>query len=132
MSQENVETVRRGLDAINRGDIDYVERVAHPDYEFENAPGVPGGGHYRGRDAVKAFGRDFFETWESYTIEADQILDAGETVVVLGRVHAVGKGSGATVDSPVAYVHTLRDGKLTHTRSFLSHDEALEAAGLRE
>jgi uncharacterized protein len=135
MSEENVEVVRRGLDYANRG-LDaldpFLDDLAHPDYEWASAPGLPGRDLYKGRDAVRAFLVDFFDTWQSYTIKAEQIIDAGEHVVVLGRVHAVGKGSGAIVDRPVAYLHTIRDGKFSRTRAFLTQREALEAAGLSE
>jgi ketosteroid isomerase-like protein len=52
--------------------------------------------------------------------------------VQLCQLHATGKGSGVTLDTPIAYVHTLRDGKLARTMAFVRHAEALEAVGLRE
>jgi ketosteroid isomerase-like protein len=34
MSQENVETLRRGYEAVNRGDVDGLLVAIHPDVEF--------------------------------------------------------------------------------------------------
>ena len=42
------------------------------------------------------------------------------------------RGSGAVTDSPLAWVITVRDDRITSHRGFRTADEALEAAGLRE
>ena len=42
MSQENVEIVRRGYEAFNRGDIEGVTRVLAPDFEYVASGLVPG------------------------------------------------------------------------------------------
>jgi ketosteroid isomerase-like protein len=131
MSGENAQVARRWTEAINRRDPDAVARLTHRDFELHN-PWTPGGGVHRGIDAVQSFAREFFDSWEAYAVEVQRIIDAGETVVVLGHARAEGKASGVTLDSPVAYVHTVRDGKLARTRVFLDHGEALEAAGLGE
>jgi ketosteroid isomerase-like protein len=132
MSQENVELVRRTVEMANRRELDALDDIATADYEWHNAPDLPGGGVHRGLEAVKAHLRDFFEMWETYTLEEVQTIDAGERVVQLCRLHAKGKGGGVPLDTPIAYVHTFRDGKFARTMAFVHHDEALEAAGLRE
>jgi ketosteroid isomerase-like protein len=95
--------------------------VATPDFEWHNAPGLPGGDVRRGREAVKASIREYLEAWETYTVEEERVIDAGEQIVQLCRLHATGKGSGVTLDMPIAYVHTLRDGKFARTMVFLDH-----------
>jgi ketosteroid isomerase-like protein len=68
---------------------------------------------------------------DSFEIEAHEIRDVGgDRVVVIGRGRWRGPGSGVEVESPVALVVTVRDGKLTHSIDYLSHREALEAVGL--
>jgi hypothetical protein len=52
--------------------------------------------------------------------------------VLLGRMRGTGRGSGAAFDSEVAYLLTLSGGRVVRERLFRSHEEALEAAGLRE
>lgn len=103
----------------------------HADYELHN-PGTPGGGLHQGVDAVKSFGQEFFDTWQVYALEEERITGTDETVVVLAHVRAEGKASGVTLDGPIAYVHTVRDGKLARTEVFLEHGQALEAVGLAE
>ena len=132
MSQENVELVRHTIEVANRRDLDALDDLATADYEWHNAPGFPGGGVHRGREAVKAHLREFFETWETYTVEEERVIDAGGQVVQLCQLHATGKGSGVALDIPIAWVHTLRDGKFARTMAFIHHADALEAMGLRE
>jgi len=132
MSQENVELVQKTIEVANRRDFDALDDIATADYEWHNAPGLPGGGVHRGRETVKAYLREYLDTWETYTVEEERIIVAGERVVQLCQLHATGKGSGVTLDTPIAYVHTLRDGKFARTMAFLHHAEALEAVGLRE
>jgi ketosteroid isomerase-like protein len=132
MSQENVELARRAMDVANRRDVDALDDIATVDYEWHNTPGLPGGGVHRGLEVVKAHLRDYLETWETYTVEEERLIDVGEQVVQLCRLHAKGKGGGVTLDTPIAYVHSFRDGKFARTRAYVHHDEALEAVGLRE
>ena len=133
MSQENVEIVRRTMvEVANRRDVDALDDLATADYEWHNARDLPGGGVHRGREAVKAHLRDYLEMWEAYTLEEERVIDAGEQIVQLCQLHATGKGSGVTLDMPIAYVHTLREGKFARTMAFIHHAEALEAVGLRE
>ena len=132
MSQEIVELVGHIIEVANRRDLNALDDLTTPDYEWHNAPGFPGGGVHRGREAVKAHLREFFETWETYTVEEERVIDAGEQVVQLTQVHATGKGSGVALDIPIAWVHTLRDGKFAQTMAFVHHADALKAAGLRE
>jgi ketosteroid isomerase-like protein len=132
MSQENVEIVRRTMvEVANRGDVDALDDLATADYEWRNARDLPGGGVHRGREAVKAHLREYLDMWETYTLAEERVIDAGEQVVQLCQLHATGKGSGVTLDTPIAYVHTLRGGKFARTMAFVHHAEALEAAGLR-
>jgi ketosteroid isomerase-like protein len=75
-----------------------------------------------------SFSREFDDTWEKFAIEEQEVRDHDDTVVILGRVKAKGKASGVALETPVAYVHTLREGKLTRTRVFFDHADAIEAA----
>jgi ketosteroid isomerase-like protein len=79
---------------------------------------------------VKAFGREFFDMWEVYAVGEQEIIDAGDTVVVLAHARAEGKASGIAIDGPIAYVHTIRYGRIARTEVFLDHAKALTAAGL--
>jgi ketosteroid isomerase-like protein len=126
---ENVQVARRYIEAINTRDRDALGRLVHRDFELHN-PWTPGGGIFRGIEAIEQFANEFGDSWEKFTIEEQQIIEAGETVVMLGHAHAMGAASRVTLDSPIGHVHTVRDGKLARTHVFLDHAQALKAAGL--
>ena len=54
MSQENVELVRRTIDALNRREIDQAAEAAHGDFEADWSNSIaPHGGVYRGRERAR-------------------------------------------------------------------------------
>lgn len=65
-------------------------------------------------------------------LEADELVDAGDSVVILGRFRVRGGLSGATGTQPIALVTQLRAGRLVAYHSYFRREEALEAVGLRD
>jgi ketosteroid isomerase-like protein len=53
------------------------------------------------------------------------VIDAGDTVVMLGRYTGTYKGTGKALDAQVAHVWRARDGKVT---GFQQHADTLHAA----
>ena len=133
MSQENIELLRAGYDAWNRGDLQSVLDGLHPEVEWEENPdALPGMDRvYRGHAGFLKRQRDAFDVWEWFRVEEQEFIDAGEHVVVL--VRAIGKGShsGIEVEMRLYDVFTFRDGKITRHRLYGNRAEALEAVGLR-
>jgi ketosteroid isomerase-like protein len=52
-------------------------------------------------------------------------------VLYLGHIEFTSRKTGIEFDSEVGQVFDFRGGKIVRSRDFLSHAEALEAAGLR-
>jgi ketosteroid isomerase-like protein len=66
-------------------------------------------------------------------VEVEELIDAGDDVVVVARIRGQGIASGAEVRSnSFAQVARLRDGKIRRWEIYDSAQEALEAVGLRE
>ena len=125
----NVEATRRSYEAFARDDMDGVVADMHPEIEWHQAQGLPHGGVYRGLDEVR---REIFdpldaEWWEEFSADADEFLDAGDEVVVLGRYRARAKGTGKSLDVPFVHVWTFRDGQATRFRQFLDTAGWVEA-----
>ena len=70
--------------------------------------------------------------WEAMRPHAEEIRTVGDEVLLLGGCAVRGRGSGAESDSPMAWVLTVRDGKVVRHRGYPSRTEALEAVGLSE
>ena len=86
MSQENVEIVKRLLDAINRRDLNVVDEFATPDVEFVPAlEGSVEGQAYRGREGWESYLAEIEETWEELRIFGDQFRDLDDRVITARR-----------------------------------------------
>ena len=132
MSEENVERLRQGVAAFNRGDMDGMLALLDPDVEFVTAGLFPGVSPvYRGHDGWVTFLREFRGTWESLSVETNEFRDAGDQVVLLMTFDARGR-NGLEVHRKFANVWTLRDGRAVRIQSYGEWSAALEAAGLSE
>src|SRR3954453_12826567 len=135
MSQANVQIVRTLLRAWERGDFSSSE-WADPDIEFV-AQGLtdgllPGARHgegtLRGVEAMQRSWREFLSAWDDFKAEPEEIIDAGEQVLVLARLGGRGSGSGAPAEGlRGACLFTLREGKVVRLALYTDRAEALEA-----
>jgi ketosteroid isomerase-like protein len=132
MSQENVEIVRDGYEAFARGDVDAVLRGLDPAIEVDPPPEFPGEGSYHGHAGFLAYAQAWLETWEEYRLVPEDLIDAGDRVIAVNRAIGRGKGSGIEVETQMAHVWTLREGKAVRLEIFRMSAEALEGAGLSE
>ena len=133
MSQENVESFKRGLEAGNRGDVEALLEELDPEVEWHNALLALLGGEqtvFRGYDGVREMMRDLNEAFGEIHIEITEIRDLGDRLLAIGRTRARGKGSGVPTETPLGLVTEVKNGKTVSIRGYLDPDEALEAAGL--
>ena len=80
MSQENLETFKRGLDAYNRRDIDALLEELDPEVEWHPALAVLlGGGQtvFRGHEGVRESIREEDDALAVYQPEVSEIRDLG-------------------------------------------------------
>jgi ketosteroid isomerase-like protein len=131
MSEENVERVRRMIDAWNRGDITGWADALHEDVEWFPLAENPQTEPVHGVDAVREFVADWVKPWDELRIEVTRILDAGDWVVSAGRQTARHE-SGAEISMENYVACAFRDGKIVEFRWFMNESDALAAAGLRE
>jgi ketosteroid isomerase-like protein len=130
MSQENVEAVRRGLEAIQRGEWELFLHGVDPNIEFVELPAF-GTKTYHGHEGLIDALMWWPSQWDEFDSEMLELIDVdAEHVVSLFRNHGRGKASGAEVVEEVAFLTTIRDGRATRIEIFRSVPEALEAAGL--
>ena len=129
MSEENVALVMRGLEALNTGNVDLMLADADPEIRFvpRRAPMM---GAYVGHDGMREFIADNEENLEVFHVTPDEVIDAGDRVVIIGTLRVRGRGSGIDMSFPTATVTTVRDGKIVHFEEFMERKKALAAAGL--
>jgi ketosteroid isomerase-like protein len=139
MSQENVEIVRRLIEAWNRNEQERVvplERVIpflDPAVIFDATRRIIDPKTYAGIEGIRAMLAERDEVWGEFRMEPAEFVDAGDRVVVIGRRVGKGRGSGVDVNQPMADVFTLHGGRIVRCEiGYSDRAEALEAAGLRE
>jgi ketosteroid isomerase-like protein len=133
MSEENLTRVREALTAYNRDGMDGLFEYYDDDVVFAIDPGFPDAGTYRGKEAVRAYSDQWAETFEKFDWEIEDLLEVSDVeVLAIFQVHGRGRESGASVEMPLAWIVTLRDGKALRIESFLDPAKALEAAGLSD
>ena len=129
MSQENVELVRRALRSVETfwGLLD-----EHVVWDLRERSAVDLDEVYVGRDAVIKASRHYWGTWDEYQLDAEELIDAGSSVVVIFRERGRGKGSGAPFERQVTQVWSFSRGRIIRWEEFPDHVAALEAVGLSE
>ena len=130
MSLENVEIVRRALDAFSSGDADSFAALTTPDLEWKTGLGAVEGEVFRGHEGVQTYFARLGSAWEEFRFLAEEYRDRDDTVLVLGRLEGRGRGGGVPVVSPVGAVWDLRDGLIWRLRAYLDQGEAERVAGL--
>jgi ketosteroid isomerase-like protein len=133
MSQENVELVRRGLEAFNSEDLEQILGFIHPEFETEVPPQFSAEpDRYVGHEGVRRYFETFREAMDEIRFRIERLWDAGDCVVLAVRLTAKGRQTGIPVEQHFAQVWRVRDGKAKQVTTYSSLPEALEAAGLPE
>ncbi len=128
MSEENVALVRGIYDAFAAGDIPGVLGRMSPDIVWNEAENFPYADRnpYRGPDAVLGgvFARIGAE-WDGFAVVPEELLDAGDTIVMLGRYKGSCKATGMAQNTQVVHVWRIADGKAT---AFQQYADTLQVA----
>lgn len=128
--EENVEVVRRGLEAFNRRDVPALMETCDPDVEFFPLRALLEGISYHGEDGLRKFFEDMAEEWTELRVEAQEFREVGDSVLTLGLLHARGRASGIEASWPMGWVSDMREGRLLRLRTYTDQQEALRAVGL--
>jgi ketosteroid isomerase-like protein len=129
MSSENVDALRRGIEAFNRGDFEVFVGLADADiYVTTELIGTP---VYRGHKGVRKMLHDIATAWESFQMKAVEFLERGDRVFMDIHATARGRTSGASVEARAFYAITFRNGTAVRLQGFSQRSKALEAAGLQ-
>jgi ketosteroid isomerase-like protein len=143
VSRENVDLVQRlqpdpevDFAQVFRDDDMWAASVElgafyHPDVESVR-PGLPDGTIYIGLDGLRDMWLEWLAPWTTYRVEAEDVIDLGDRVLLLAHVFGRLGESQAEVENTVASVYTVRDGKIARAELYLDRTEALKAVGLEE
>jgi ketosteroid isomerase-like protein len=132
MSQENVEVVKRAVEAVNRRDIDGYLACCTRDVQLITPLAEIAGG-YEGPDGIRRFFADVGDTGPDFQLMIERVEAIGpDRVLALMLVTATGRASGIPQEARTGNVYDLAGGKIERIRIFVDREEALGAAGLTD
>jgi hypothetical protein len=143
VSAENVELVlsfqldRDGDVAGLLADEDAVGRLREEiEHSFDRSvrctmrfPGMAPVHYNDGLDGLRAAWQDWLKRWESYRVEVENVIDAGERIVIVHRAHGRPRPGAPEETIRRAGVWTVRDNKVVHVDFNVPVTEALAAVG---
>ena len=132
MSEENVEIALAAVDAWNRGGHEAWLALWDEEAEFYPLRAQLEGESYCGHEGLERFLAEMTEDFEEVRFEIEEVRDAGEQMVGIGRFRARGRASGVDLNVPLGVFQRMRRDKIVYVRFFPAPAEALEAAGLSE
>jgi ketosteroid isomerase-like protein len=125
---DHEQRLREAFAGWSRGDRRFDPRWTAPDVEIHSATGDFTGTIYRGQEGVERWVADMQEAFDEWRLELDELEEfAPGRVLGVGTVHLRGRGSGATVDQPCAWLLDHVDGVLTRFEPFLNRVEEARA-----
>jgi ketosteroid isomerase-like protein len=139
MSQENVETIRRGFELWQlalAGTLDEAEAISqmasayHPDAEIDFSRTMPDLAPTNGTGRMVAWMRASGGLFKDVRLRPIAVVDAGDAVVAEVQIAGTGATSGVSMEMVYAYVFHFRDGQVVSATSYLAMQEALKALGL--
>jgi ketosteroid isomerase-like protein len=126
----NVQILREVLPESGPANPEALLAILDENVEWDYVGAFPEVVTYHGPEAVRAFLGEWAAAFDGFGFEAEEVIDAGDHVVVHLHQWGHGKETGAQVESRTWQVFTFRDGRIVHCRGYATKPEAFEAAGL--
>jgi ketosteroid isomerase-like protein len=126
---EHTDAVRRVYERWSEGDFASGVEPYDAETELVMRPPLPDPGSYFGPEGIRNYTQLFFAPWDRITIEATEIHDHGDRVLV--RVWQRGTGSRSGIETEMRYfmVWTFRGQTVARLESIRDEAEALAAVG---
>jgi ketosteroid isomerase-like protein len=129
LSEENLAIIREGFRAFAQGEVAALADLLDPEVEWQ-ALEDPTPKH--GFDGVLESIAGWFEVWDDFHIDLEELIDAGESVVAVVKERGRVSGSDREVTERFFQVWTMRSGKVIAFREYKTRDEAFEAVGMSD
>lgn len=113
MQSENLDLVRKALEAFGARDFDALLELVHPEMEFFPMTRTLAGRAepYHGHEGLRLYLEDVAAVWSEMEVVARRFSHGDDHVVVYGRLRGT-TVQGMTYDAPADWIWKIRDGKL--------------------
>ena len=136
VSEENIEIVRRNLElvaaAIRTREFDETEvrQILDPEVRLDASRRVFNPEVYEGVEGLRRMLEGIWEMWEEFELRPTEFVESGDSVVVLLEERGRGR-DGISLSREIAYLYTLRAGRVVEWIGSMELDEALAALQAR-
>jgi ketosteroid isomerase-like protein len=128
MTEANVATLRRGYDALNRGDVSGVMALIADDITWDPGELTPDSdAGASGPVGFEALIRSWIEAFDDFRVEPVDVQEHPPLLVAVVRQSGRGRASGLDIAIEIAHVWTVEDGRAIRFESYRSADAALAA-----
>jgi ketosteroid isomerase-like protein len=128
VTEANVDTLRRGYEALNRGDLTDVMDLIDENLVWDGGDLSPDGqSPTPGRASFEAFVRSWIDAFDDFRIEPREVIEEEPFLLALVRQSGRGRASGAPIEIEIAHLWTIADGRAIRLQSHRTRDAALDA-----
>jgi uncharacterized protein len=128
MAQSNVEAIQALYRAFLKRELMTILSLVDSGIEIRLTDQLPWGGTYKGLGGLKDFFGKLLENLDS-KVEFTEWIEAGDSVVAIGRSHGKVLANGNEFDIAVVHVWHLRDGKAVKFEPYIDTAAMLKALG---
>ncbi len=125
MSEELVQLVEKGYEAWNSGDRGWVLDHMTEDVEWITPEDDPDPGTYRGYEGVEHYWAQWRAAVGQLNFVIEEIIDAGDDVVVVARRQGRGEHSGLEISDRVIQVFHFDGRRCNRVHEYYDRDAAL-------
>jgi ketosteroid isomerase-like protein len=125
-ARPNVQTVWQIYAAFQLRDLPTVFGLFSPEIEIVQSGELPWGGTYHGHAGAQEF-MDKLTSHVTSAVLLERFIDAGDSVVAIGRTQGTVNANGQAFDAPIAHVWTLKDGLAVRAEYNIDHPGVLKA-----
>jgi hypothetical protein len=119
------QTIRETYAKYNAGDFDAVLELMDENVAWMPPPSSPEPNPLYGHDAVREYMLP--NLFDEQSAEPLEIIDEGDRVLVVVRVWARGRGSGAEIDQTIFHLWHIEGGRVVRFEVYMERDEAMAA-----
>ena len=130
MSQENLEIVRRTMDAYNARELTTYLAALSESVRFQSRFSAIDNVIYSGHADMRRYFANLDDAWSRYDMQVERMVPAGAQVAVLCHLYAVGRDSDLQLEEYPGVVFTVEDGTIIKIDSYQTHAETLAAVGM--
>lgn len=126
MLTEHEELVRNVYDAYARRDVAAALSHFSPEIEYVQTDLLPWGGRYQGIEGVQVSLGKLLAHVDSL-VEVEEMISAGDHVVVIARTRGTARTSGASFDVRAVHVWTVVEGSILRFEAYIDTPAMLSA-----